>query len=221
MNNEEPEKRKENLQMEKPKVFIAIPTTGNIRTELAMFLLTLDKNSHNVIVSYTCGGGITHNRNKLTGYFLRSKFEWLLFLDSDTVPPMNVLDMIKNGKNICSGVYHQFKDGQVRPLTFEKVKSKYGYVSKEKDDYLVEVDAVGAGCLLINRKVFEKMKKPYFIFLYDKDGLLKLSEDLNFCKKAQKAGFKIWVGKRIGSSHYKTVNLSLIWKNKMEKEGGN
>lgn len=196
----------------KTKVFIAIPTTGEIRTELAIFLLGLDRHLYDITVSFTIGGGIAHNRNKLVEEFLKTDYEWFLFIDSDTVPPINILDMIENRKDICSGVYHQFKKNKLRPLVFEKSKDKYKFIQTEKKDYLIEVDAVGTGCLLINRNVFNKMKKPYFEFLYDEIGLVKLSEDLNFCREAQKAGFKIWVDKRMGVSHHKTINLLPVWK---------
>lgn len=198
-------------EVKKTKIFIAIPTTGNIRTELAIFLLGLNRQIYDVIVSFTIGGTIAHNRNKLVENFLKTDYEWFLFIDSDTVPPINILDMTKNGKDICSGVYHSFKGNKLRPLIFEKYKDRYKFIQKDNKDYLIEVDAVGTGCLLIHRNVFDIMKKPYFEFLYDEIGLVKLSEDLNFCKKAQKAGFKIWVDKRMGASHHKTIDLLPVW----------
>ncbi|GAG72701.1 unnamed protein product [marine sediment metagenome] len=41
-----------------------------------------------------------------------------------------------------------------------------------------------------------------------------MGEDFYFCQKAQKAGFKIWVDRRMVAGHFKTVNLKEIneWK---------
>ena len=197
-------------KVKKPEIFIAIPTTGNIRTELASFLLGLDRRTYNIIVSFTIGGGIAHNRNLLVNSFLKTDYEWLLFIDSDVMPPLNVLDMVKNGKDICSGVVYQYKHGGIVNLILDKYKDVYKFTKKSIEDDITEIDATGTGCLLINRKVFNKMKKPYFQFLYDDSGLTKLSEDLNFCKEAQVVGFKIWLDKRIIAHHYKIVDLKLI-----------
>jgi len=153
--------------MEKTKVFIAIPTTGNIRAELAFFLLHLDED-YDTEVLFTFGGGISHNRNLLVDNFLKIEYEWLLFIDSDIMPPFNVLEMTKNGKDICSGVYYQWQEDKLVPLVFRKRHNDYYKIFNDTgEDDVVEVDGVGAGCLLINRKVFEAIKKPYFLFGYD------------------------------------------------------
>ncbi len=204
----------------KTKVFIAVPTTGNIRTELATFLLGLERQQdYEIITGFTTSGGITHNRNHLVDTFLKTDYEWLMFIDSDTVPPGKVLDMTKNGKDICSGIYHQGQFDSIVPVVYSKKKKGYGlYIDDKTKDNVVEVDGVGAGCLLINRKVFEKMEKPYFMFLFDENGYCTLGEDFYFCKKAHKAGFKIWVDRRISARHFKTVDMkylfSKIHKNK-------
>ncbi len=56
-------------------------------------------------------------------------------------------------------------------------------------DDLLEADGIGAGCLLIHRRVFEAMEPPYF--QCNPDTLI--GEDFYFCRKAQAAGFKIYV----------------------------
>lgn len=196
----------------KTKVFIAIPTTGNIRTELAAFLLQLIGQNYEVTTGFTAGGGITHNRNHLVDTFLKTDFEWFLFIDSDTVPPVKVLDMTKNGKYVCSGIYHQFQHSNIVPVVYSDKNEAYGlYIDNKTKDDVVEVDAVGAGCLLIHRKVFEKMERPYFKFLYDENGYLKLGEDFYFCRQAKKAGFKIWVDRRICSRHFKTIDMKFLF----------
>lgn len=194
----------------KSKIFIAIPTTGNIRTELAIFLLGLNRRNYDVIVTFTIGGGIAHNRNSLVESFLKTDYEWFLFIDSDIMPPLNVLEMIKNGKDVCSGICPQFRKGKLISLVFEKYQDNYRFIQKDIKGDVIEIDGIGTGCLLIHRKVFERMEKPYFEFLFDEKGMTKLSEDLNFCKKAQEAGFKIWADKRMGLHHFKTIDLNLV-----------
>ena len=201
--------------MEKTKVFIAIPTTGVMRTELTLFLLHLDED-YDTEVDFTFGGGLIHNRNLLVERFLMTEREWFLFIDSDVMPPFNVLEMTKNGKDICSGVYYQWQDKKLLPLVYKKECNHYRVFYDIDENNVVEVDGVGNGCLLINRKVFKAVKKPYFMNGYDKRGIATLSEDLFFCNKAQKAGFKIWVDRKMICNHYKTVDLKTVneWRNK-------
>lgn len=204
----------------KTKVYIAIPTAGNIYVDLMFFLLNTDKD-YDVKVDYVIGGQIAHNRNLLVDRFMKSDYEWLLFIDSDTMPPFDVLEMTKNGKNICSGLYFQWQGStnKLIPTVYKDNKNdfrkEYKVFNETSDEDLVEVDGIGAGCLLINRKVFETIPKPYFLFEYDNNGLLAFGEDFYFCRKAQDAGFKIWVDRKMVASHFKTVNLKEInnWKN--------
>jgi GT2 family glycosyltransferase len=204
----------------KIRVYIAIPTAGSIHVDLMFFLLNLDKD-YDVKVDYVVGGQIAHNRNKLVSRFLKSKYEWLFFIDSDTLPPFDVLEMTKNGKDICSGIYFQWKDNKLIPLVYKKNETdfheEYKVFNDVSDEELVEVDGVGAGCLLIHRKVFDKVAKPWFLFEYNEDGLVALGEDFYFCQKAQEAGFKVWVDRRMVCSHYKTINLKEINKWKTEE----
>jgi len=204
----------------KTKAFIAIPTRGNIRTELAIFLLSLDK-IYDIEIAFTIlDGDIVKNRNRLVDRFLKTNYEWLLFIDSDTIPPNNVLDMIENKKDICSGVYHQWKGGKVVPLAFVRTKKgsskKYEEYDETNPDDIIEIGVVGTGCLLINKRVFGILKKPYFDFVLGDNGLNMLGEDFHFCEKAQDAGLKVWLDRKIIAHHIKVMDLNsmIIWKNR-------
>jgi GT2 family glycosyltransferase len=134
--------------------------------------------------------------------------------------PFDVLEMTENGKDICSGVYFQWDKDKLIPLVYKKSKNdfneEYKTFNETSNEELVEVDGVGAGCLLIHRKVFEAIEKPYFLFEYNKDGIISLGEDFYFCNKAQEVGFKIWIDRRMVCSHFKIVDLKEI--NKWKKE---
>ena len=64
---------------------------------------------------------------------------------------------------------------------------------------LFECDAVGAGCMLINMKVFDAIEKPWFFYEYDEQ--YPVGEDVWFCRQVQKAGLRIWCDPTINVKH--------------------
>jgi len=191
----------------KPKIYIAMPTMGETRTEMLLFFLNINpKGEYDIKVNVTLVGHATENRNYLIQKFLESDCEWLFLLDADTVPPMNVLDMLKNDKDVCCGLYFVWMKGGLYPLAMKKVGDKYNIIP-DQDEPLVEVDASGGGCMLLKRKVIEALKPPYFKELQDQYGCRSKGNDFYFCEKVKEAGFKIWLDKRYVSSHYKTIDL--------------
>jgi uncharacterized protein YycO len=70
----------------------------------------------------------------------------------------------------------------------------------------MRVDGVGTGGIFIKRKVLERIKTP-FSYEFDKDGVIKSSDDIAFCHRCNLAGFEIWVDWSCLADHYKTVGL--------------
>lgn len=195
------------------KIFIAIPTTGNIRTELLSFLLNITHNPKYLIrIDTTTTGDICHNRNYLVERFLKTDSKYLLFCDSDIVPPLNILNMIEDNKDVVSAVNFTWKGNELIPLIMKEVKGGYKADNKKIVDKneIIEIDAIGLGCVLIKRGIFEELKKPYFEFKFNNEGLLINGEDFNFCEKIKKLGIKIWVDKRYMTNHFSVVNLKTL-----------
>ena len=73
---------------------------------------------------------------------------------------------------------------------------------KGPDGQMVEADVVGAGALLIHRRVLERLPDPWFKFTYEgRDNDEGVSEDFYFCKKAKEAGFTIIVDTAVQCPH--------------------
>lgn len=58
---------------------------------------------------------------------------------------------------------------------------------------LEEAEAVGFGCALIRRDVFERMDKPWFFFRWDQETGKHVGEDVFFCQRARESGTAILV----------------------------
>jgi hypothetical protein len=75
-----------------------------------------------------------------------------------------------------------------------------------------EVAGCGFGFLSVKAGVFEKMPRPWFgpESVPNNDGeetFYLVGEDLSWCTKAIKAGFKIWVDPLVRVTHQKTFKL--------------
>jgi hypothetical protein len=135
-------------------------------------------------------------------------------IDSDVVPPLNVLDLTRHGKKVVGGVCFGLIRKELTPTLFEKVPERPGEYRQHGDlniGGLIEVDATGTGWLAIHREVLESMKAPHFEFQFDpKTRNITRGEDISFCEKAKQLGYGIFVDKSIRCGHYKTVDLDWI-----------
>jgi GT2 family glycosyltransferase len=161
------------------------------------------------------GTGLILARNAAVGIFLRSDAEWLWTLDTDIgFEPMALDKLLEHGDKygVISGFYKticetgtRWLDGSVSykelPLALQEVD---GGRFREYPNYegSMEVDAVGAGCLLVHRSVFEATPDGGW---YDTIG--GLGEDISFCVKARALGYKILCDTTISLSHHKAVWL--------------
>ena len=149
--------------------------------------------------------------------FLKSDCAFWLSIDADNPPMKNPLDLIEYDRDIMglpTPVWH-FTGNKVgeRPIYW----NAYDYVA-EKDAYkehqckkgLQEVDAIGTGCFLISRRVFEnkEMQKAPFERKLNVDGTVNKGNDISFCERAKKNNFEIWTHYDYSCRHYNTVELA-------------
>lgn len=146
---------------------------------------------------------------------------WLFFLDDDVIPPADAIPrLMSHGKEIVSGVYYRRSPpiGVPVMLRFDE-KGGTKYVTEYKWPDLISVDLVGAGCLLIQRKVLEAMgakggRHPWFDWRCDRTDLPaneRYSEDFTFCVRAKKEfGFSIWTDTGVQCQH---VGHAKAWVN--------
>ncbi len=99
-----------------------------------------------------------HARNTACHHALQGGFDYLFFLDSDVVPPHDaVLRLMSHNLPIVSGVYHRRSPPHGIPVMLKGG----GWITAYPPNTLMEVDLVGAGCLLMRRDLLEAMaRKP-------------------------------------------------------------
>lgn len=147
-------------------------------------------------------------RNNLVKEFLNSDCEYLFFVDIDMgLPTDGLKKLVEDNKPIIGGLYFQ-RIPPHNPMLFEKGKftaKAHNYMFKR--DYiegLTEIDATGAGALLIKKEVFKKVKYPWFAEPTE----YETYEDFFFCEKAKDAGYKIYVDTRVKISHFSETLVS-------------
>jgi hypothetical protein len=196
-------------------VLLAIPNTGNLRTETTYWLLHEQLNFGNENdLTIILPNSIPHdsNRNTIVEMFKMIGSDYLLMVDSDIAPEIRknesfIQKMIDREKDILSANIHSFNDPYIFKVGMIFNKKKELVSVSDDATGLKEVDAVGTGCILISKKVINSFKEPLFRFEYDKLGRMNTSEDFHFCKLAKKLGFKIWYDNDLETLHYRTINI--------------
>ena len=184
-----------------------IPTMGTIRTELVNWLLKAQKAGHQVQFTLNMAPH-SKARNAMVEHFLTTDQDYLLMIDSDTIPPEDALDHIEltvAQPKILTGITNiQREEGSRANVYINTVDvenpSKIEDLPKER----FTVAGCGASFLVVHRSVFEAIPKPWFKTIEFDNGNI-CSEDLYFCEQARNAGFEIVCDPAIVCGHAKTV----------------
>jgi len=183
-----------------PPGAIGVPAVDWMWTDAVQALMTLKYPPGTSVALETGTSTIASKRNSLVRKLLEKReLQWMLFLDSDMTPPRDVIpQLLATQRDIVSALCVTRKPpyrpcvGFVDPDDGTRTTplSEYG-----GPDPVKEVEWVGAGCVLVRRRVFESMEPLWFEATAEDQG-----EDYAFCLKARAAGFKVfcdisqWVG---------------------------
>lgn len=148
-----------------------------------------------------------HARNSAVQHMLSGPFQWMFFLDSDVAPPRDaVRRLLAHRQPIVSGLYARRSPPEGIPVMLKDGK----WIRDYQPNALVEMDLVGAGCLLVHREVFEKVPPqrpghPWFDWRVNMAGHLPpgecLSEDFTWNAWVRKHGYRILVDTSIVCRH--------------------
>lgn len=189
-----------------PEVMVAILTREIVATKWAMGFrnLALPGTSG---VSFRTGAPYDVMRNSACADALAAGFQWVMFLDDDVIPPPDTYARLaRHNLDIVSGLYYR-RQPPICPVAMKlDGEGKPQWVTQwNPPNSLVEVDLVGAGCLLIHRRVLKRTPQPWFEWEIGKtpapQGRNAMSEDFAFCLRAKEHGFKVHLDTSIQCEH--------------------
>jgi GT2 family glycosyltransferase len=190
------------------KTLIAIPTSRDIEIQCAASIIGMEREGR-IGVFCPQSYSIDASRNLIVEHALEIGYDYIMWVDSDMILPKNTLTtLMSHDKDIVSGVYRHkllFGKNVVAKRFIPDKKDTYEDLTIEevKEPKLIEIDGVGFGCVLTKVDVFRNIKKPWFQYSP------AMGEDIYFCRKAQKAGYKIWLDTSIKADHIGTVRFDI------------
>ena len=207
-----------------PYLMIATPMYGGVCTMsycVSLALTVADAARNRRDIAYKPGGDslVTRARNLLTNEFLRSDCTHLLWIDADIGwEPDAIWRMMDSGKDIIAGVYPKKCLPIAWPMNFMTQGQNEPLPTCPETSFIRVKDAP-TGFMMIRRNVIEALlaRHPEWACKFsggdspvhgfalweafiDSDGMY-LSEDFGFCRRAQAAGFEVWVDPAIRLSH--------------------
>lgn len=199
-------------------VFVAILTMGErdgwLHPSVATFLVSLTHQNSRELALHLCTDHkpVDYARNCVVKAFLASSCEWLLMIDNDMMPPLNLLDMVDRAGDRMDVLVPKFYRAEPGPGGGARLKLCWELLAADaaKNEWC-ELTCAGTGVMFVRRRVFQGMgNRGWFRFVYDADGKITTSEDVGFCQNARRAGFSVWGNQAFEADHFKTLPLSKL-----------
>ncbi len=156
-------------------------------------------------------GGIAEMRNEIVETALQAGCSHLLMLDTDMIYPPNTLTkLLSCNLDVVGGLCFM----RYPPFTpVLRVGEPGVYKNLDLEDYeedsMIEVDATGTACIMFNMEVFKKIQSPWFSFDEHPNQLIGgvIGEDIGFCSKLRKTGYRIFVDTSVECGHIAHMNI--------------
>lgn len=208
----------------KPKVLIAV-LCGHERYQwiapglmLRLIEATQTPDADVQVVALHGTYGYAMARNRAVEKFLASDNSILCMVDNDTVPPADFVSRVLEFEkpDVWTLPYYMrpgAKASSYLCIGWRASEPNFFHMPLQLEPKWQEIDVGGAGCMFIRRAVLERMSFPWFQipeYAIEQRFLTGACEDLDFCERAQAAGFHIWTHGGLLCGHLHTVDLSVV-----------
>lgn len=188
------------------KILIGIPCVDDIPfMNVACMSSFLLSTKHTVIPYFVNGSLVYDARNSIVQKSIECKADYVMFIDDDIVFPIDGIDkLIAHNKDIVSGLYFGRREGRNEPIAYKRLYPYNIFRKGAKIDIIDDVDTfqevrgVGMGFCLIKTDVLRKILKHYPTPF---EPMKCMGEDLSFCYRARRLGYKVYVDPSIQLGH--------------------
>lgn len=183
-------------------VAICVPVRDHVTAafslSLAMLMKKCGETGQKVSLHMVMGSEVAMQRQQIADEVLETGATHLLWIDADIRFPVHTLEgLLSHDKDIVACNYST-RVAPNRPVAFKSLGDLDSRVFLGTG--LESIEAIGFGCILIKREVFENLNRPYFSVEWNKDYTNLVGEDIYFCTKALEAGYSIWLEHDISKS---------------------
>ena len=176
---------------------IGIPTANTAEPETLKAIYGQDADTE-ISLDILHGFRIDVQRRLLCEEAIRIGADYLLMVDSDVVLPENALrNLLDPPAEIVSGLVRL--KGMRRRGLYANVCKGNPLLYSDIPEGRSQVEWCGGACLMIKTSILESIPKPWFE--YHEESGNAISEDIWFCRQAQKAGIPIWADRRVACGH--------------------
>jgi glycosyltransferase involved in cell wall biosynthesis len=195
------------------KVCVVVPSGTMVHAEFCMALANMvNVTPDTVELAFVSvkSSNICLSRNRTIDLVREKQADYLLFLDSDMGFPadtlIRLLCAIQTEKCEAVGCNYVMRQPPFRSLV---------YGLSEKITGIAEVAKLPTGVMLIDMKVFDRLKKPYFRFPYreEAEGVEAAmgGEDYYFCDSVRAAGGRIFMDTDLSLSLTHWGDMGVRW----------
>jgi hypothetical protein len=181
----------------KQKIAILVPTRDLAHSHFSYSLTQMVKFSTqmglDVYTFFDSSTVLLNQRNNLVNMGKELGADYFLWLDSDMIFPTTTLTRLLSHNKDIVGCNYMKRSLPIKPTAYLDTTDWNTHLPLDTTNDLVEVEAMGMGCVLTKSEVFTKLEKPYFKFTYDVDTDDYLGEDFNLFKELKEHNYKVYV----------------------------
>lgn len=144
-----------------------------------------------------------------------AEVDWLMMVDNDMAPAADLLDTVKGAPedaDVVVPVYYVW-DGSRRITQLcwgfdtNFTKAIPGMERGKIEPGFQRITKFGTGVIFIRPRILQKLPYPYFTYLYNQDGQVESTEDVQFARLVYEAGGKVYGNGSVKVGHYHSVEL--------------
>lgn len=188
------------------KITIAVPCGDQLETEFVKSLIGLSAQAQ-IRIDFIAGSLVYVARENLAAAAIDSESDYVLWLDSDMVfPPQLLEDMleaaVENDLDYLTALCFARRP-PYKPCIYKRLRLGLPGESEteqytEYPEGLFEIEASGFAAVLTSGKLLREVYDQFHAGFMPLPGY---GEDISFCIRARKLGYKLWCDSRLKIGH--------------------